>query len=344
MSDDVDVSYPEDTMRKRRGESRLRKWILIDANRFLISAGFLLTVLFTLCILYYFAPGTVQKLNATTAVSSVFGSVIIVVVTGVTLVLTIAQLVISREIGPLSDQRQQMTHSIAFRRDVTEMIEAPVSPPEPSAFLRSLVTAVSDRASRILDAVEGEETAAAREFQRFAETTIEHGEKVDESLAQEEFGTFEVVIAVLDYNYSWKMYAAQLLDAEYGNDAPKEAIEALEELIQILQLFGPAREHFKTLYFQWEVIDLSKWMLYTSMFALGLAAYMVLVFDPTVVAWTFLGAAGGYLLASVAFTLTLTPFGMLLSSILRLITVTKRTLTVGPFILRETQAAEGIDQ
>jgi hypothetical protein len=342
MSDEVEVSYPEDTMRERRDESRIRKWVLIDANRLVVAAGFLLLVFGTLMALHFFAPGTIQKLNTTQAVSNVFGSVIIVVVTGVTLVLTIAQLVISREVGPLSDQRQQMTHSIAFRDDVGEMIEPPVSPPEPSAFLRELVAAVTARASTIEDAVGDDDSRAAAELRKFAEKTIEHGEQVQEDLAEEEFGSFEVIVAALNYNYSWKMYAAQLLDTVYGDDVPEEAEQALDEVVELLSLFGPAREHFKTLYFQWEVIELSKYMLYTSMFALGLAAYMVLVFDPTRIAWTFLGADGGFLLAATAFTLTLTPFGMLLSSIMRMITVTKRTLASGPFILRKTQAADAL--
>ena len=55
-------------------------------------------------------------------------------VTGTTLVVTISQLVLSQEDGPLGDQRQRMSDAMDFRTYISELIED-VVPNQPSAFL-----------------------------------------------------------------------------------------------------------------------------------------------------------------------------------------------------------------
>ena len=65
-----------------------------------------------------------------------------------------------------------------------------------------------------------------------------------------------------------------------------------------MRFFGPAREHFKTLYFQWEVIDIGRAMLYGAMPALMIAAYMVFVFTPTTIPGSVLGVNAALLFAS----------------------------------------------
>ncbi|WP_313691618.1 hypothetical protein [Halorarum halobium] len=46
---------------------------------------------------------------------------------------------------------------------------------------------------------------------------------------------------------------------------------------------------------------------------------------------------------SAGVAVSLLPFAFLLSYILRIVTVTKRTLSIGPFILRETDWSRDLD-
>lgn len=56
-----------------------------------------------------------------------------------------------------------------------------------------------------------------------------------------------MVSAALDYNYSWKIYAGGRLGEECADELPEDARGAPDSLVDVLELFGPAREHFKTL-------------------------------------------------------------------------------------------------
>jgi hypothetical protein len=141
----------------------------------------------------------------------------------------------------------------------------------------------------------------------------------------------------LNYNYSLKIYEGRRLAHEHEDDLPDEAVDALDAVVKALEAFGVAREHVKTLYFEWELIDLSRVMAYTAVPALLVSAAAILYLDdPAAVPGTTLGVADLVWVVSAAITVALAPFALLLSYVLRLATVAKRTLAIGPFVLRST--------
>ena len=161
-------------------------------------------------------------------------------------------------------------------------------------------------------------------------------------LADAQFGTFGVLAAALDYNYSWKVYEARRI--RNTHDLSEEADRALDRLTEALTFFGPAREHFKTLYFQWEIVNLSRAILYAAVPALLVSVGMILfVDDPGTVTGTTLGVGNLLWVVSGAVALALVPFMLLLSYVLRIATVAKRTLAIGPFVLRESDRSGDID-
>ncbi|WP_336365072.1 hypothetical protein [Halalkalicoccus salilacus] len=114
-------------------------------------------------------------------------------------------------------------------------------------------------------------------------------------------------------------------------------------MIEILKLFGPAREHFKTLYFEWELVNLSNALLYISVPVLIIIGLVLMYLGPGAVPGTFLGVDNLTWVAAAAYTIELAPFVVLLSYILRIGTMAKRTLAIGPFILREADREDDID-
>ncbi|HET7324719.1 MAG TPA: hypothetical protein VFJ06_10335, partial [Halococcus sp.] len=252
--------------------------------------------------------------------------------------------VLSQELGPLGDQRDRMQGAIDFREDVEDASEIGPSPSDPSAFLRALVEAVEAKANTLADvATEGDNPDdAAEPIASYAEGVVEHSEQVADDLEGRAFGSFGVLSPVLDYNYSWKIAAARKLRYDYGDSITDETDEALSDILQMLRFFGPAREHFKTLYFQGESVNLARAILYSAMPALALSAYMMLSFDPMVLSSTTGGLDTALLVVSFIFVLTLTPFALLLAYLLRVLTVAKRTLAIGPFILRESELSEDV--
>lgn len=330
-------------MRERVGESRITLWLLITANRWAI-AGTITVGAFVLLLVFDAAgPTSIRKLTTGTTVSTVFGSIIIATVTSVTLVLTISQLVLSQEIGPLGEQRQRMQRATEFREDVEDTSNIGIAPADPSHFLQTLIDVVERRADTLNGAVtDGSDSNEFGDIVSYTDGVIEHSNEVRGDLEDAEFGSFQVLLPVLNYNYSWKIAAGRNLRNDYRESLSDAADDAFADLIEALRFFGPAREHFKTLYFQWEVVNISRAMLYSAMPALMLAGYMVFVVDPSGISGAIGGFSTAYLFVSAVYVISLFPFAVLLSYLLRLLTVAKRTLAIGPFVLRDSEHLEKI--
>mgnify|MGYP006281764133 CR=1 FL=1 len=341
MSDD-DVpddsrGQTQDTMRERAEESTRKLWLLMAADRRLIASGIVGFLFLGVVVGGVLHPTDAHSLIANgdpmeTLAQALVGST----VTGVTLVLTLSQLVLSQEQGAVGDQRGRMEDATSFRTDVAEVLDQPVSPTEPSAFLRALVGAAQRRAEDVESAVEDLDEEVAERLTEYTRGVQENSQGVRESLDGANFGEFDVIRAALDFNYSWKLYAARKLRADYEDRLTDHAIDRLEALASVLELFGPAREHFKTLYFQWELIDLSRSILWASLPSLLVSTWALLFFDAGVMSATVLGLPLSLLATATVVAVALLPFAILLAYILRIVTVTKRTLSIGPFILRET--------
>ena len=112
-----------------------------------------------------------------------FSGFISAIITGVTLVVTLNQLVLSQELGAVGDQRERMQESMAFREDIEDHINLNVSPPEPAAFMQLLVDRCQAQAEQLQDAVADERDAALKEtVDEYVEDLVENAESVSETL------------------------------------------------------------------------------------------------------------------------------------------------------------------
>jgi len=336
-TDDTGADAAETMAERGDGDTALA-YLLLEADRRLVTAGLLVGLLAALLLVAAAVPGAAEAIRTGDPVETLFQALVGSTVTGVTLVLTLNQLVLSQELGAVGDQRERMAGAMEFRADVTEHLADPVAPAAPSAFLRAMVAATGDQADRLLDAVD--ETAddeASRGVRDLGESVGTAAEQVTGSLSGTTFGRFAVVGAALDFEYSRKLYRARRLREAHGDHLPDEVCDALEELAGLLRLFGPAREHFKTLYFQSELVDLSRLVLLASLPSLVVTVSVLVFFDPaTAPRVALLGIDGAALVVCTATAVALAPFLVLLSYMLRIATVAGRTLSIGPFILRET--------
>ncbi|NHX36891.1 MULTISPECIES: hypothetical protein [Halolamina] len=344
MSTPESPGETQDTIRERAEVSTAKLWLYMGADRRLVALGVVSALFLGVVAGGIARPDSVYPLLTDgdpmeTLAQALIGST----VTGVTLVLTLSQLVLSQEQGAVGDQRGRMEEATRFRSDVGDLLEDPISPTEPSAFLRSLVGATEQRAEDVASAVEDLEDDELRgRIIEFVDAIRENSEGVRSDLEGARFGEFEVISAALNFNYSWKLYTANRLQVEYADSLSDQASDRLAALASVLELFGPAREHFKTLYFQWELIDLSRSILWTSLPSLLVSTWALLFFDPA--PGGVAGVPFALLQAAAVVAVALLPFAVLLSYILRIVTVTKRTLSIGPFILRETDRDVALEE
>ncbi|SEN08641.1 hypothetical protein SAMN05216388_1001331 [Halorientalis persicus] len=334
---DADARGDRDTMRGRVPGNRLKLWLLLEAKRWHVATVVLGLVFASLVVVGAVDPVSLGSvLGSADPVETVFQALVTAIITGVTLVVTINQLVLSQELGPLGDQYERMQGSLDTRRRIESELGLDVAPANPAAFLRAIVDVVHDR-SDALAAADVSDPEVADRIESFTGSVTDNATLVSDQLADAEFGTFAVVSAALNFNYSGKIYEARRLWTTDADALSEDADDAFEELLDALELFGPAREHVKTLYFQWELIDLSRVLLYSALPALVVAVSMIVYFDEGMASWSVLGVGGPVWVTSAAVTVALVPFVFLIVYVLRIATVAKRTLAIGPFVLRGTE-------
>lgn len=327
-------STTADTMRGRIEESGLKFWLLTRMDRHVLAGTVSVAVFIALIALSTVAPAPMRRvIDSSNALWWVFSPMITAIITAVALVVTFTQLVLSQELGAVGDQRERMQGAIDFREDVEPWLDVPTAPPDPASFLSELLESIRTRSTEVETAV-GEGAGDIREF---ASDVSENARKVRNDLEDAQFGTFEVVAASLDFNYSQNISEARRLLAEREGVLDEEAVSALEDIVTVLEFYGSTREHIKTLYFQWELINLSRAMLYASLPALLVALSMLLYVDTAGVTGTTFAIDKIVWLVCAAVTVTLSPFVLLISYVLRIASVAKRTLAIGPFVLRDME-------
>ncbi|MXR39875.1 hypothetical protein GRX01_00670 [Halobaculum sp. WSA2] len=340
MTDDE----PSNRLRERAAESRWKLWLFLEADRRLVVLVLVTGVFGVLLASGLLYPPAEEALRSGDSIDTLFQGFLTATITGVTLVLTLNQLVLSQELGAIGDQRDRMRGAMEFREDAADMIDASVSPARPAQFLRALVEVSAERARDVREAANRTaDDEALEDVEGLVRSLVGNAEEVSAGLDGARFGEFDVISSALNFNYSWKLFTANRIRAEHGDAFDEEGLEALDGLAEVLGLFGPAREHFKTLYFQWELIDLSRAVFAWALPALLVSVFMVAFFDAEAYTYSPFGVGTLVPLVAVAATVATIPFLVLLAYVLRIATVTKHTLSIGPFILRETDEVTEVE-
>lgn len=324
------------TMRERGARHRYTLWVLLNANRWLLTAALAAGAFLVLIGWGVARPPPIRGVMATTDwVEMSFQALIGALITGTTLVVSINQLVLSQEIGPLGGQRERMDRAMDFYQNTDDLLGVP-SPADPALFMREIIDATSDRARAFESAVEESDDEELREGVReYVGDLLENAEIATEQLETAEFGTYSVMNAALNYNYDRKLYDLRWLLSEYEGSLTDEQRAAGREAMSALAMYGPAREHVKTLYFQWSLVKLSQGILALAIPAIVVAGGMVFLVDTTTATGTLLGIDVLLWLVCLAYTVCILPFLLFTVYILRLATIAKRTSAIGPMVLRE---------
>ncbi len=266
-----------------------------------------------------------------------FSAFIGAIITGTSIVVTINQLVLSQELGAVGDQRERMEASMTFRQDIESETQQGASPPEPAAFLYELVDGIERRAIELRETVADGGSEGEVAITEYVDDLVENAQSVKGNLENAQFGSFDVIQAALQFNYSRKIYDARQIRSDYTDSLSSETTEAIDGTIELLRLFAPAREHFKTLYFQWELINLSRALMYFAIPALTTMGLLIMYIDGNALPGTTFGVDNLVWLTSAGFVIGLSPFVVFIAYVLRIVTVAKQTLAMGPFILRESE-------
>ncbi|WP_435180809.1 hypothetical protein [Halorussus sp. AFM4] len=336
----TDTIERPDRGRVRRALFDLKRWFLIDANRWFV-VGLLAAATFVLTVAVgTFGPVPVQRfLSEGVSPAAALVELLKTIVSVVTIVLSINQLVLSPELGPVSDQRGRFDDTMELRRESEGLLDDTVSPLSPGQYLDDLVSALRDRATDLPDVVDGGPDLEA-DVEEFARKLVEDADNVNEELTDAKFGEFEAVAAVMDLDTSGKIRHLRRIRKEYADQLDDEERERLVEMVNALELFVTARGYLKTTYIRTEFINFSRALLYAGLPCLLLAFWASQTYDPNVLPGTTLGVENRLWFVSGAATVALVPFVILVSYISRLATISQSTLFIGPFVAGSEQHEE----
>jgi hypothetical protein len=297
-------------------------------NRRLIVVCLGLASFLALVLVGIWDPASLREaVRSKDPIETLFQGFIGAIITGVSLVLAINQLVLSQELGGVSDQTNRMEGAMNFYDNVEELIEPAVIPRNPSELFVSLL----DEIVRIQEDLEPELTPATDMAGQ--ELNANASEAID-SLKSVDFGSFQLISVVLTFNYPQYLNEVRKLQKK-SDEFSEDKREFLARLESLLKAFGTTREHVKTLYFQWDLVRLSKDIIYTGVPALLISSGAILYLNDL---GTITGSSFGvdHLLLTVTLltTLSLVPFLVLVSYVVRVATVAQETLAIGPLSLR----------
>jgi hypothetical protein len=305
------------------------EWLLVDGSRLRIAAGITLGVFVFLVAVdavgvIAFRDGAPVSRLASGLAAGVFSLT--------TLVVSINQLILSREFATPEESRHRLESILDFHRDVESTADVPAAPAEPTELLELLAAQIDRRARTVRERVEGHpDEGLRRAVLAYADEVVESSERLDRTLEESEFGTFRALSATMSYDDGWQIYAARYLRERCGEELGRETADAFDELLDVLEFFSTAREHFKTIYMQRELTQFSRLIVVSGVAGTVASALLALVYatagDPAVPT-AYLPFAASFLASVAVF-----PIALLAAYILRTATVTRRTAALGPILI-----------
>lgn len=311
---------------------RISEWLLLSGDRSLVAL--VITSLFfgffsSLSIL------NVVPLFDLQALFYVYSGLITGNFTLITVVVSINQLLLSRELQTPGELRTQIENVIEYRRDVEGAADE-IAPVQPLGFLRLLVEATREQAQRLggfsrNDAVQAGGDELASEATRLTEQM----DQIDTLLRESETGTINVLLTLLRTNYAQEINQLRIIKERFEEELSPPVHDSIDEVIDRLQEIDVARQYFKAIYFQQELASLSRILLYVGLPAVAIATATLLVL--TLPASEPEAIRHVDVLLPVSLAVGFLPLSILCSYILRTATVTNLTAATLPFTTPEQE-------
>ncbi|QLH80595.1 hypothetical protein [Halosimplex pelagicum] len=301
-----------------------RHWLFLDGNRWVITA--------VVCVAIFAVTRGLVALGVLAVgpsgnVLTVFGSGITAgVFTLVTLTLTVNQLVSSQVFGKPNSLRQRYEKGAQLRDRVAELSGRSATPVDTADFVAVVGEALGDRADSLRGSRQGTASADA-EGGDLATLASDLGGFADEiTRVSGEMKPVEAISATAgsDYARFRRRIRAARADAELS-DPVADDLDAVEELLGHLSV---ARQYFKTLTLHQELAKLSREIIYLSVPCLLVAIYVPTLYRSNGAA---VPEASLPWVISAAVAVVLAPLVLLVVRLLRVSTVMRYTVSVGPF-------------
>lgn len=310
-----------------------KQWFLLEGNRLVIAAGIVvLTLLSLLAILWVYG---LDSISPRSPMYFLYGSLLTGDLTLLTVVLSINQLVLSRELGSPKTLRERVGATQEYREEVESTTGSGPSPKSPPAFLRYLHESVRSSATTLENGdSDVESDDLRRRIRGLVDSLVEDTERIESEVDADDPDVFSVVAATLETNHASQLHEIDEILASDAESLGDEQVETLDRLRDLLLQIDVARKYFRTIYVQKELAFLSRILLYVGVPAIvgsGLAlVFYNAVIVSTVPAEVFLTVVVGTFLLGYA------PLAVLFAFVLRLAWIAQKMASVAPFAAGST--------
>ncbi|MFC7070805.1 hypothetical protein [Halobaculum lipolyticum] len=333
--------------------ARLRRWLLLTGDRRAVAATLVFVVPAVVIPLSAYSTVDVAVLFTRANTGRLFDTFLSGVILLVSIVVSVASLVVSQELSPVGQQRDRIERAAEFRRETESLLDTPMAPAGIGGFLRAVAGAALSAAQELQAAVEataerrdpdgeaGDDPAA--EVARIVALADAESARTARSLDGAGSGGIGVLLAALEYDYAAQLHGLRAFRARHGEDLSASADEAVAEMVEALQRFAAAREFVKSLYFEREFARLARDLLVVSIPVIVCISYVILAVDVAQLDGTVFGLPTVLVFMTAAYAASLAPFMTLAAYVLRAATVALRTLSAGPFVLGTEGSLAGDD-
>lgn len=327
-------------------KNTVKLWLLFTGNRLVVS-GVLLAGVFAAFI----GATTVNPVNMrdllteTTTLTRLFSVLLSGTILLVSIVVSISSVALSQELTDIENQQERINAAIEYRKQVEGFIEEDISPAHPAGFLLAVLSAMY-RTNQDLESIAEESTNSDFQIQldSFVEQVTSDIEQAQQLLDGARFGSFRVLLVGLNYNYAGQLHAVRALKQEFEETLTDKEEEVIDNLIDTLKFFATGSEFIKSIYYKRELAQLTNRLLYVSLPVIVFTSYILLALNADLIPeMVVFGVSPLVVFVGFAYTVALTPYIVLTTYVLRVTTVTLRTLSSGPFILPSGSKNEGFN-
>lgn len=320
----------------RPSGNRWRSWLILEGDRLHVTV--LVQVVVFLSLLAVGSTWRFELLDLVTeqrAIQALFNTLLGGVILLVSVVVSINSVVLSQEVTSLGDQQEQIESSRAYRRDLQEYSNAGVPPVDPGAFLEYVLVTVREEAERLRAATADNPDPDVRTAtERFLADVDEQIEQVYYTIETADGKVSNVLLAGLNYEYARQIARARRLLQDHDDALSEDEQERVHDVVDSLAYLGTTREYLKSLYFENELATFSVHLLYVALPVIVFTSYVLLAVDAGLFPPQLLpGIPRLLILIALAYAAVLTPFTLLTAYVIRIASVSRRSLATGPFLL-----------
>ncbi|WP_266077528.1 hypothetical protein [Haladaptatus caseinilyticus] len=305
----------------------IAEWVLLSGNRFVLTAGICVAVVAILAVLTVTGIISVGlKSSVRSLLSSGIASGLL---TLITVALSINQLILSRVFGSPNELSDRLDGTLEFRRIVEEIAGRSSSPTDPTDFLALVFQTIHDRITDFdLSGVADETGEYQSQLASYTDTLSERVKNEDDMVG--------VLTRILGTEYAEFMASTRHVQNEFGDDVSDSAQSGLEDVLELLKSIAIARQYFKTLAIQQDLARLSRFVAYSGLTAFVTTICLTLLYKSS--SGAYIGQPELTIVVILGFGVIVSPLAVLISYILRVATIARYTVSVGPFVPPKEEA------